>query len=366
MTTRIAVIWAATRLFVLGASVVGSWTVMAHGGFLHGIEQLWTQWDTNFFTSIATGGYGNPDLQTVRLEDDAQYNVAFFPGLPMLMRIGGLVGLSPVMAGILVSLIASLLAAFALGRLAEQVGARAEWTVAAWLVAPTAVFLFAPYTEALFAALAFWAWVKARQDAWIAAGVLAGLAALVRSNGLFLAAALILMFLLSPRRDWRTAPALLLPFVATLGYFAYLHSITGSWTTWFDVQRVRWDRMLTDPLTSLLNTIDMVSTFTGTGAISSRFVSELAAMALLIVVCVILLIKRWWAEAAYVVVTVAALGTSTWYYSVPRTIVVLFPVWMLLGLWLTRYRWLRWAYLLTALPMLALVVVRFTQGQWIS
>ena len=64
--------------------------------------------------------------------------------------------------------------------------------------------------------------------------------------------------------------------------------------------------------------------------------------------------------------TAAALGTSTMYHSVPRSIVILFPIWMLLGLWLSRYRWLRWVYVIACVPMLVLVTIRFTQSQWIS
>ncbi len=67
-----------------------------------------------------------------------------------------------------------------------------------------AVFLAAPYAEALFAALAFWAWLLARRGAWVWAGLLAAGATLVRVNGLFLAIGLVVLFLTSRPRPWAT------------------------------------------------------------------------------------------------------------------------------------------------------------------
>lgn len=364
---RIVSWWLLSRAIVFGAAVLGNLALLKSGHQLTAFTDLWMQWDTNWYASIAQSGYGVPNIESFNgIHGDFQYNGAFFPGLPFLMWVGGLVGLSPAGTGLIVSLFASLIAAFALGRLTEDVGGRPEWGVAAWFLAPTAVFLAAPYTEALFAAFAFWAWVHGRRGQWIAAGVLAGCAAVVRSNALFLAIALLVLFFVSRSRDWRKAPALLLPFVVTLGYFAYLRTLTGSWTTWFDIQRVHWDRHLVDPWTAAVNTYNMIWTFTGTGAPSSRFVSELVAMAILVAFTVVVLVRRWWGEAAYLVVTGVSLGTSTWYYSIPRMLVVLFPIWMVLGLWLTRYRWSRWVYVIVAVPALVFVVVRYTQGQWIS
>lgn len=365
---RISGWWLVTRLVAFTAGAAANLALLGGLDGWRAYPSIWLQWDATWFASIAESGYGNPDLTGFNgVQDDYQYNGAFFPGVPMLMRLGLAFGLTPSLTGLVVSLVASLIAAFALGRLTEQVGGRADWGVAAWFVTPTAVFLAAPYTEALFAAFAFWAWVRARDGAWMAAGILAGLAAIVRSNALFLAVALFVMFVMSRERTswWRAWP-LAIPFLVVLGYFAYLRSITGQWTTWFDIQRVRWDRQFTDPWTSLRNTWDLIWTFTGTGQPSSRFVTEIIAMAMLLAVVVVLAKRREWPEFAYTALTAVSLGTSTWYYSLPRTLVVVFPLWTLLGLWLTRHRRLRWLYVALGIGLLGLVSALFTGGQWIS
>jgi hypothetical protein len=327
---------------------------------------LWNQWDTRWFESIATEGYVGSYVSDF---EDFRYNVAFFPGLPMLMRLGLTAGISPILMGLAVSFIAGLIAALALVRLLEQVGGHGSWAAVAWVVAPTAVFLSAAYTEALFAAFAFWSWVMARQGAWLASGLLATVAALVRPNALFLVAGLWVLFVISkPRsvRDWSRGWPLLLPLVSLAGFFTYLRSVTGSWTAWSDAQRDFWDREFVDPLTSLRNTYELIFTFSPTGEPSSRMVTEIMAMAIMLAVLILAMRKRWWAESVYVGATALSLGTSSMYYSIPRTLILIFPLWVLVGLWLSGRRWLQWLYVGLAVPALVLVTILFTQGQWIS
>lgn len=369
MRLKVAGVWLSTRLFTLVVAFLGSAGVVAAGG-ITAYADVWRQWDTRWFESIAVFGYVGPYVSEL---EDFHYNIAFFPGFPAMLELGQHLGLNLTLVGMAVSLIAGLFAAWALAQIAKDLGADPIWTVVAWTVAPTALFLTAAYTEALFAAFAFWAWAVARRHSWVLAGLLGACAALVRSNGLFLCVGLIVMFLTSrpwrapnPLKDWLRGSALLLPAIATFGYFAYLHSLTGSWHAWSDAQRIFWKRELVDPITSLVNTYHLVFTFSPTGEPSSRFVTELIAMAILLATVVVLAVKRWWAEFAYSTATAIALGTSSMYYSIPRTLVLIFPLWILLGLWLTRHRVLRWVYLIGCLAALALVTVRFTQAQWIS
>lgn len=359
--------WVGTRFFTLAAALLGSWAaVSSSANPIDGYVELWNRWDTRWFESIATEGYVGTYVSDF---EDFRYNVAFFPALPVLMRTAVFINVSPVLIGMVVSLVAGWVAAMALLRLSRQVGGREWFAPFAWVVAPTAVFLTAAYTEALFAAFAFWAWVMARERAWLAAGLLAGASALVRPNAIFLTAGLAVLFVLSrPRtvRGWFAAWPLMLPIAVIFGYFAYLRSITGSWTAWFDAQRDFWDRQLVDPVTSFVNTYELIFTFSPTGEPSSRMVSEIVAMGVLVVVIIATVIKRWWAESVYVLATAVSLGTSSMYYSIPRTLILIFPLWVLLGLWLEGARWRRWAYGIVSLPSLAVVTVLFTQGQWIS
>ena len=90
------------------------------------------------------------------------------------------------------------------------------------------------------------------------------------------------------------------------------------------------------------------------------------AMILLVGLAIVMFVMRWWGEATYVLLTCVALGTSTLFYSVPRSAVVLFPVWMLLGVWMTRSRAVAWTYVAVAAPLMIVGVIGFTQGHWIA
>jgi hypothetical protein len=360
-------IWLLSRVSVFIAAFYASWVLASPTGVFIGTGEqtgpslsyldLWNRWDVEWYQSIADGGYGSAGHEN---------NYAFLPGLPWLMHVFGAVGLTPTMTGLVVSVVSGGVAAVALGRLTSDAGGRAEWGVTAWVLAPVAVFLAVPYTEALFCAFAFWGWLLARKGQWWYASVLVALAALVRVNALLIAVAMIVAFLTSKRRSWPQAPSLALPWLVAGLWVTYLHNISGSWTIWFDAQSAGWNRHLSNPIDTLMETYRNGWTNGVAASFAVQYRVEIAAMAILLVVGVVLLVKRWWGEATYVLLTCIALGTSTLYYSVPRSALVLFPVWMLLGVWMTRWRAVAWTYVAIAAPLMLVGVIGFTQGLWIA
>jgi hypothetical protein len=66
-----------------------------------------------------------------------------------------------------------------------------------FLTFPTAFFLLAGYTEALFLALVLAFWILARRRQWFWAGIFAGLATLARLQGVILSVVLVWMLLIS-------------------------------------------------------------------------------------------------------------------------------------------------------------------------
>lgn len=356
-----------TRLAVFTASTFSTWVLAGARGQLAGTPAesipsfgpiaTWNRWDLDWYASIAQSGYGAAGFEN---------NYAFLPGFPALLWAGSKVGLHPTLVGMIVSLLAGLVAAIALGRLARSYEVSPQWTVLAWAVAPMAVYLAAPYTEALFCALAFPAWLFARKGRWLGASALAAGACLVRINGLFLAIALIVLFLTSTPRPWRRLPWLALPFAVLAGVFAYFHALSGNWTVWSDAQAQGWNRHLTNPLTTARDTWDMAFNNDVTASFAIQYRFEIAFVVLLAAFTIAMLVMRWWAEAVYVGLTLVSLATSTLYYSVPRTALVLFPVWILLGLWMTRHRWICYGYLAISVPLMFVGVIGFVDGRWIA
>ncbi|CCK31183.1 integral membrane protein [Streptomyces davaonensis JCM 4913] len=150
---------------------------------------LTARWDSLWYTRVAELGYG----YEVRLPNgDVHSNLAFFPLLPWLERLGAAISpLSAADAGFLVAVLASLAAAWGIFAVAEHVyGSRAAvCAVLLWAVLPVGIVQSMAYSESLFTALAAWSLYAVLTGRWLTAGSLALLAGLTRPVGLAVVAA---------------------------------------------------------------------------------------------------------------------------------------------------------------------------------
>ncbi|QGF23255.1 mannosyltransferase family protein [Raineyella fluvialis] len=335
--------WLGSRTLLLATvaltAVINGW----------GFVGLLGHWDVEHFARIARQGYAPNHLE-----------MAFFPGLPLLMRLGLAVGLPPQITGVLLSLPGSALAALALHRIASGASvasddpgdsgssaehrARGTWATVAWLVAPTAVFTVVGYTEALFCAAAFWAWERARADRWALAAVLAAAATTLRVSGLFLIGTLAVLALTWPparglplaerlRAAARRAVWLLLPLAVLVAYVVYLWTLTGSWTAWFAAQQAGWLRTFTLPWDAVRATLVAVRPggYADANGWGWMFRFELVSTSVGLITVGWMLRRRRWAEAAWVGIQLLAFSFSPWLMSVNRAVLLWFPTWTIVG-----------------------------------
>lgn len=209
-----------------------------------------TSWDGTWLLAIAEFGYAGVPVDMLDAFGAHTPNtaLAFFPGYPGLVAaVGLLTGGNLVAAGLLVSLVSGVVAAFALTRIGELVpgGSRRAGLLLAALfaAAPMGVALSMTYTESLFCALAAWAMVGVLREQWLLAGACAALAGLVRPTASSVVAAVGLAALAAviARRDgWRPWAGGLLATAGLLGYLGYVAVRTGSPTGWFAIQREGW------------------------------------------------------------------------------------------------------------------------------
>lgn len=171
------------------------------------------RWDSVWYLTIAKDGYGSAHSHA---------QAAFYPLYPSLMRVLGWVVGSPLLAGILVSLACFLGALVLLHRLAAlELGERdARGTVLLVAFFPTAFFFSAVYSESLFLLVSVGAFLAARRGRWAWAGALGGLAALTRNSGVLLLVPLVILFV-QQERHGRRVRALWLALVP-LGLAVYL------------------------------------------------------------------------------------------------------------------------------------------------
>lgn len=354
----------ATRITLLGVAYAATWLLATGEGLLaEGFVDIWARWDALHFFAVAEHGYTGAG--------SGPYDTAFFPGFPLALRGGIALGLAPVVAGLLVSAIASLVAFAFLFQLAEHDAGRGAGRRAVLYLAlfPTAVFLVAPYSEALFLAGAIPAFLFARRGRWTLAGIPAAVAVATRVAGVFVVFGLALEFLrqgdFSARKARAALAGLALGAMPLAAYCAYLAAAKGDALRFLTDQRRGWWREIpTDPVSSFLATWNTWSNPDYPSNWIFAWRGEIVAAVIGVGIVVWAALKREWGYAGYIGATIASLLLSTWYFSIPRMLLSLFPVVLFLaeatGAHPTRHE----LTLVMFAPLATLGVVVFTQGAW--
>jgi Mannosyltransferase (PIG-V) len=160
------------------------------------------RWDSAWFLEVARHGY-QPQLGGVSAPRDA-----YFPLYPLAIRALSVLGGGQVLAGGLLSLGAFAVALYGIHRLTTlelgggQRGAQsARLAVLVMAFSPMAFFFSAVYSESLYLALSVGVFWAARNGRWGWVGVLGALASATRNTGLVLLLAAAVIYLYGPRRD---------------------------------------------------------------------------------------------------------------------------------------------------------------------
>jgi hypothetical protein len=338
---------------------------------------LYARYDSGHFVHLAAFGYPLKPFRLPLMNADNEH--AFLPGYPVGARwlAYALTGGSPGPDGYLTALavlawLGAAVAAVLIWRLAadEADAPIADRAVLILLAGPYAVFLMASYSEGVFLALALAAWLAGRRDRWWLAGLMAAGAAIVRINGLFLGAGLAVMLVLAARAAGRRivrpeALALTLPLLATAGYFGWMRATTGRWTTWFEVQERGWARTTTWPWTTLVHSAKRLLTVEPWPVRYQDWL-EMVFAALLVLGVVVLFRRRRWPEFVYVGLTAGSLLTSSYYVSIPRSMLVCFPLIVIAAEWTRRsaHRWLVAACVTVGVAMLVVNTTTLLFDQW--
>ena len=230
--------------------------------------ELWDRWDAPHYTDLIVYGYraddpgnlANPYGYQQVFPGDLDLYIVFYPLFPWLGTVVNWVIQQPVWSAFIVAGVASLFVGPLLYRLvchdeAPDVALRSAWFL---LVFPTAYFLHIGYTEALFMALVIGSFLAARTERWWAAGILGGLAALTRINGLVLLLALPVeaatQYYLQPAAERRLRWQWLAIGLVGVGFGIYLllnYVIYGTPLQFLHVQQDHWFKSLAWPWESI-------------------------------------------------------------------------------------------------------------------
>lgn len=354
--TALGIVLAVRVLFVLIAWGAAWWLADGTGRLEVGLLDPWRIWDADFFVKIADHGYAGPGVDA--------HAEAFFPLLPLLIRGLMALGLGGLGAGMLVSLVSSWVAVAYLLRLGDEVaGEGAGHRAALYLVFfPTAVFLVAGYSEALFLAGAIPAWHHARRGEWWFVAPFAAVAVGARLAGLFVLLGLA-VFALQQRDRWLPAAgALAVAALPAVAYALWLWSTRGDPLFFVEAQRAGWGRELVGPIDALRATWSTYRSDLPTTFIAAWRVEIVAAGAGVVGV-VWAGVRRDWPAVAMLAPFWALLLSSSWYYSLPRLLLTFFPVLLYVAEWTGTGR-RHETVLLTIAPLATFGVIMFTQGVW--
>jgi hypothetical protein len=380
-----ALVWAAGIVGVLAvgldSTARGTSILRPFSGAANVLIAPGTAWDSRSYLSIAQFGYGAP------------YFRAFFPLYPIVLRIGAWSAGATVVAGILISLAAFLVALYLLRRLValDLGGEVADLTLLLVAFFPMALFFSAVYTESLFLALSVGAFYAARRGWWVRAGACGGLAAATRLTGLLIAIPVLVLYLesTSPRhRLRRDAVWLLLVPLGTVAYLAFMGA-HGDWLAPLHAARTFWDRRLVPGLGAVDGVRDAVRSvhqlFAGSGSHALRAppsgvlsdpgvlaganLTDFAFLAFGVVSAIGTVRRLPAAYGAYAIASVAVIASTTVPYeplaSFPRYLAVVFPcqVWLATRL---RGPTARRIALFVSAVLLALFSAQFARGAWVA
>jgi Mannosyltransferase (PIG-V) len=372
------------------------------------------RWDSAWYLVIAHYGY-RPDLGAF-----TSSRTAFFPLYPMGIRGVSDLGVPPVLAGVLLSICAFTAALYGIHRLttlelaalarkgpvsplSADSGARvARLAVQVTAFAPMAFYFSAVYSESLYLALSVGVFWCARQGRWAWAGMLGMLAGATRSAGLMLIVPVLILYLYGPREDrvvdlvrgWRPRYKMrrdvlwlaLLP-AGVVVYMSYLALRGGNAFEPFHAQEV-WSRHFAGPYLGVwdgakaaldglrqLLSFQRQHVFFGAGT-GSPFVSashNLMLFAFLIagVAMTIGVLRR--LPLAYGAYVLAALALPLSYpvasqplMSLPRFLLVLFPLSMWLAMWLAEHRRAQRPTLIISAGLMVFFLAQFATWHWVA
>jgi hypothetical protein len=394
IAARAALIWLVSRAvyvaLTLGFALARLPRPLSAAAVLH----VWQQWDGNWYVVIAQYGY-----------PATAQGPAFFPLYPMLIK-----GLATVFGGghyLLAALIISNLCALALfiafGLLAAlELGpaasggariSRAVWALLALLAYPLALYLAAPYSEALFLALAVFAFFFARRGLWVWAIACAFLAGLTRPTAVILALPLLWEYgrqhgwwsRIARWRGWRgmwralprvreLAAGAVVAVAAPLGiacYMAYLQLQYGdplrfahAEAYWSHINAPIWQTLAlmagsalhppTQTIFRFLIVLDFGALLFVAGMIA-RAAKRLPVAYTLYVVGLLLVVLSTPVPSRPEVMPSAA-----------RYMLEAFPIFFVLGRWGERRKWAALAVMAAAFVIQAAFVAIFLSGKWVE
>lgn len=362
-------VFVASRVLVLVTAMVATHRFATRGanpgrgpwpqlpGTSHPLLATLARWDSAWYVGIARVGY--PSIGSLR---HYPKQFAFFPLLPALIRwTSQITGLSPITAGILVSLTAGAVASVAVWHLTSALAGRAAADRAVLLVCffPAAFVFSMPYAEGLIIAGVAGSLLAAHRHRWLWAGVLGSMVTAARPNAAVIVLALgwAAFRAVRDRREWRAIWAPVLSTAGILTGFGYLWFRTGDQLAWLNSEKFGWHDRVDWGVHTLRRTFDMV--LSPHASLQPTGLLDLLAFAGVVFTVVgVVYLLRWDPPTSLLIYAIGAVGLAAASENIglkPRLVLGAFPLIIALAVGVRG-----WAFrVLLAVSAVALVALSF-------
>lgn len=313
---------------------------------------LHAKWDSYWFLDVAENGY------YMRGENEFA-NVVFFPLYPLCVRwVGTITGGDLVLAGWIVSSLCLFAGVVLLTRLVQRFHPDIDplWPTVFLLIFPTAFFLNAVYSEAMFLMLSIAMFYFAFQRRFWMAACCAALASATRMAGVFLFFPLLVEFIQA--NGWKALfSRLVLPLgiapSGALAFFLYHTFKFGDFLLYFKVERW-WGRDFSGDIDDL----DRIITYSGI----SNWILEWGFTVFGFAAAIAVLWKLRSSYGIYMLVSMAIAFASGGTFGIGRYSMVLFPTYLLAAT--IESVPVKSAWILTSTLFLALNTLLFIHTYW--
>lgn len=327
---------------------------------LSGWLDLWSRWDAPHYLRIAEVGYRPLSKAT---GDDGLF-IVFFPLFPLAVRIVALAVRNLIGSALVVSYFSSVGAGWFLYRLARlDTDHRTAFRCVLVLFAfPTAYFMAAPYTEALFLFTLLAAVYAARTNRWLLAGLAGAGAGLTRIAGLALFPTLG-WEAMRARSRLKAFASVALAGAGPLIYLLINQIVYGTPFAFLDIQHNHWDQRLAAPWRPLMEAVQAIAA----GGLSRDFTIIYWGRLAGVIFAVLILVLGWRAlrvgDRIYGVVALLLVMSASWLLSLPRYLLGIYPIFLAAGR-LTRRPAVLAAALTVGIAMQATFFWFYARGWW--
>lgn len=333
---------------------------IAFPGYGSRLLTTWAQFDGVHYLTIITKGYVGTGLIQ-----------AFFPLYPLIIRGLSSIFSNPVWVGIVFST-----CCFGVGLgflyklvLLDESTVIAKRVMLLVLLAPTAFYFTAVYTEGLFFMLLVVTFYLARKQYWWAAGVAGILLSATRVIGIAIVPALLFEYWYGQRqRSVTKGLATLLPFFGVGSYMYYLQRAFGDPLLFYHVQDSFGAQREVKRIILVFQVFYRYIKMFLTIPIQQRLFYVVTQEFLAGLIGLVGFVAGWFlTRRSYIIFAILAYFAPTitgTFSSMPRYMLPLFPIYIVTAKLLPQ-----WAYIATLLvsgTLLVINLIMFTQGLWIA